>query len=92
MIILHCKQGTSDKIWGWSKVTEGGAVCFWGRRKGTLNFIYHADEYNASKVARTKFDKGYHSINMDQKAEYLPDDFQGQLMLAMLGQVREAVH
>jgi hypothetical protein len=92
MIILHCKQGTSDKIWGWTKVTEGGAVCFWGRRKGTLNFIYHADEYNASKVARTKFDKGYHSINMDQKAEYLPDDFQGQLMLAMLGQVREAVH
>jgi hypothetical protein len=91
MVILHCRQGTSDKIWGWTKVTEGGAVCFYGRRKGTLNFIHHADVYNASKVARTKFDKGYHSIDMDRKAEYLPEDFQGQLMLAMLGQVREAV-
>jgi hypothetical protein len=91
MIILHCKQGTSDKIWGWCRVTEGGAVCFYGRRKGTLNFIHHADEYNASKVARTKLDKGYRSINMDQKEHYLPEDFQGQLMLAMLGQVREAV-
>jgi len=91
MIILHCNKGTSDKIWGWTKVTEGGAVCFYGRRKGTLNFIHHADEYNASKVARTKFDKGYHSIDMARKAEYLPEDFQGQLMLALLGQVREAV-
>ena len=91
MIILHCKQGTSDKIWGCTEVTAGGAVCFWGRRKGKLNFIHHADEYNASKVARTKFDKGYHSIDMDRKDEYLPEDFQGQLMLAMLGQVREAV-
>jgi hypothetical protein len=91
MVILHCKQGTSDKIWGWSKVTEGGAVCFWGRRKGTLNFIHHADVYNASKVARTKLEKGYDHINMTRKDEYLPEDFEGQLMLALLGQVREAV-
>ena len=91
MIILHCKQGTSDKIWGWTKVTEGGAVCFYGRRKGTLNFIHHVDVYNASKVARTKLEKGYDHINMNRKEEYLPEDFEGQLMLALLGQVREAV-
>jgi hypothetical protein len=91
MVILHCKQGTSDKIWGIAKVTVGGAVCFWGRRKGTLNFIRYADEYNALKLVNAKIDKGYDHINVDQKEEYLPEDFEGQLMLALLGQVREAV-
>lgn len=89
--LYHFKDKASDKIWGWTKVTEGGAVCFYGRRKGTLNFIHHADEYSASKVAQTKLNKGYRCIDMDQKEHYLPNDFEGQLMLALLGQVREAV-
>jgi len=66
MIILHCKQGTSDKIWGCTEVTAGGAVCFWGRRKGKLNFIHHTDEYNALKLVNAKIDKGYDHINVDQ--------------------------
>jgi hypothetical protein len=87
--LYHFNEGTSDKIWGWTK-TEDGAISFWGRVRGTLAFkIYHS-VYEVTKVERSKRDKGYRFINGDRSKDLLPDDFEGQLLLAKLGQVKFA--
>jgi hypothetical protein len=83
--VYHYKQDGSDKIWGWSK-TDEGALSFWGRTKGTLAFKAYGSVYEVTKVERTKRDKGYRFVGEDSNV--LPDDFQGQLMLAKLGQVK----
>lgn len=83
--VYHYKEGGSDKIWGWSK-TDDGALSFWGRTKGTLAFKAYGSVYEVTKVERTKRDKGYRFAGEDSSV--LPDDFQGQLMLAKLGQVK----
>lgn len=89
--LYHYKEGSSDKIWGWLK-TEEGALSFWGRSKGTLAFKVYGSVYEVTKVERTKRDKGYRfvSSNSDASNNILPDDFDGQLLLAKLGQVKFA--
>jgi hypothetical protein len=90
MILLHCNKGKSDKIWGWTE-TADGAVSFWGRRKAkTLSFMRYDNKYLVKEVARQKYLKGYDMAEGPQE-DYLPEDFQGQMMLATLGMVRESV-
>lgn len=83
MIVLHFKEGSSDKIWGWVD-NEHGALSFWGRTKGSLAFKKYTSQYDVRKVERTKRDKGYAYTT----SNVLPDDFEGQLLLAKLGQVK----
>lgn len=89
--LYHYKEGSSDKIWGWLK-TEDGALSFWGRSKGTLAFKVYRSVYEVTKVERTKRDKGYRFVSSDSDTsnDILPDDFDGQLLLAKLGQVKFA--
>ena len=93
MIILHCKQGTSDKIWGWTK-TDEGALSFWGRVKGSLSFKHYDRVWDVEDAAHKKENKGYEYVShynseLGPKGQaLLPDDFKGQLMLAKLGQTK----
>lgn len=90
--LYHFKDGTSDKIWGWTK-TDEGALSFWGRTKGSLSFKQYSSVWDAEDQAHKKQRKGYKPVNYNQdlgpeSLSLLPDDFKGQLMLAKLGQVK----
>ena len=95
--LYHFKDGTSDKIWGWTK-TDDGALSFWGRAKGSLSFKHYDRVWDAEDQADKKQRKGYEYVsrnNRDLEPELtskandlLPDDFKGQLMLAKLGQIK----
>ena len=91
--LYHFKDGTSDKIWGWTK-TDEGALSFWGRARGSLSFKHYNRVWDAEDQAHKKNRKGYayvgHYTNTEgTRAEaLLPEDFTGQLMLAKLGQVK----
>lgn len=87
--LYHFKEGSSDKIWGWTK-TDDGAISFWGRTRGTLAFKVYHSVYEVTKVERSKRDKGYRFISGDPVENLLPEDFEGQLLLAKLGQVKFA--
>jgi hypothetical protein len=92
LILLHFKQGGSDKIWGYSIEQDRTALAFWGRTKGSLAFKHHKNIWDAGEVMRSKTAKGYVDIDdEDQITKLLPDDFEGQLMLARLGQVKFAL-
>lgn len=82
--VLQFKEGTSDKIWGYRTMSDN-TLSFWGRTGGTLAFKVYRNRYDAEKVARTKRRKGYRDAS---SIEVLPQDFDGQLMLAALGQAK----
>jgi hypothetical protein len=85
--IGHCKEGTSDKIWGiiclngndheaannpW---TSYKYVSFWGRRgKALQTKVYeHLSHYEANKLCDKKEDKGYKTINTMRLEEVYPE-------------------
>jgi len=89
----HCYEpGRHDKIWGILHAKNdsygAGALVFWGRANGTLTFKRHSSFHDALLVWATKQRKGYQQLGTDRWAAVLPEDFQGQVMLAQLGQVR----
>ena len=83
--LYHFKDGTSDKVWGWTK-TDDGALSFWGRTRGSLSFKHYASVWDAEDQGRKKERKGYNLVRNTEGL--LPEDFVGQLMLAKLGQVK----
>lgn len=91
--LYHFKDGTSDKIWGWTK-TDEGALSFWGRAKGSLSFKHYDRVWDVEDAAHKKQRKGYEYVShynseLGPRAQaLLPDDFKGQLMLAKLGQTK----
>lgn len=87
MVVLQFKEGTSDKIWGYRTMSDS-TISFWGRSGGTLAFKVYRSWIEADEVARTKRRKGYRDVVGSQQEQSLPADFEGQLMLAALGQVK----
>ena len=85
--LYHFKDDSSDKIWGWTK-TDDGALSFWGRTRGSLAFKHYNYDVLANQQARKKQNKGYKLVNKSAITSLLPDDFDGQLMLAKLGMVK----
>jgi hypothetical protein len=85
--LYHFKEGTSDKIWGWTK-TDDGALSFWGRTQGSLSFKRYAYINDAAQQAEKKNKKGYRQVTEKDHDKLLPEDFVGQLMLAKLGQIK----
>lgn len=85
--IGHCKEGTSDKVWGMICLNgdKGDAVhhpwtgfkyvAFWGRRGSKLQTKIHEDltYYFADKLCNKKQDKGYNSINLNRLNEVYPE-------------------
>lgn len=83
----HCYEaGKHDKIWGWIK-TSDGPLSFWGRRQGTLAFKRYDSEWTIETQARTKRKK-YLGVDPERWSTVLPEDFEGQVMLAVLGQAK----
>ncbi len=87
MVVLRFKEGTSDKIWGYRTMSDN-TISFWGRTGGTLAFKVYRNWFEADEVAATKRRKGYRDVSAAQQEQVLPVDFEGQLMLAALGQVK----
>lgn len=87
MVVLQFKEGTSDKIWGYRTMSDN-TISFWGRTGGTLAFKVYRSWIQADDVASTKRRKGYHAVAESRYEQVLPADFEGQLMLAALGQVK----
>ena len=85
--IGHCREGTSDKIWGmiclnadtdqpaqnpWTGYTY---VSFWGRRGKRLQTKIHEnlEYYGANKLVDKKQDRGYNTINPNRLDEVYPE-------------------
>lgn len=84
----HCYEpGKHDKIWGWVKTSDGGALSFWGRRGGTLAFKRYGSIFDATSQAMVK-SKKYQGHSPESWSKLLPEDFEGQVMLALLGQAK----
>ncbi|MFN7318000.1 MAG: hypothetical protein ACK5S6_00690 [bacterium] len=87
LILGHCYEpGKHDKIWG--LVQEGdGALSFWGRRGGSLSFKRYLAKSQAMETWRTKAKK-YDMVVTEHWSRLLPEDFDGQVLLAKLGQIK----
>ena len=83
LALLHNQEDGADKIWG---AIQGNqcVLSFWGRRGGKLAFKEYASWYEADLQADKKLRKGYRYAHSD----VLPEDFNGQLMMATLGMVK----
>ncbi len=71
--IGHCKEGTSDKVWGMIRLTDHGRypedapqdyVAFWGRRGKKLQTKIHRGIWisEASKLCDKKIENGYNNV------------------------------
>lgn len=98
--IGHCKEGTSDKVWGLIRLPgsddnlqygyrTNNYVAFWGRRGKKLQTkIYHSiDSYTAHKLCDKKEAGGYNTINPNRLHEVYLDfekDLEQTAVWAML--------
>ena len=96
--IGHCREGTSDKIWGMICLgndvekypwTSHNYVAFWGRRGKKLQTKIHESLYlyDATKLCDKKQDRGYNTIDTDRLDEVYPEfenDLQATAVWAML--------
>jgi hypothetical protein len=93
IVLYHFKKDGSDKIWGWTKTTDG-ALSFWGRTRGSLSFKHYERVWDAEDQADKKRRKGYELVsNYNQEVgpevlDLLPEDWKGQFMIAKLGQTK----
>ena len=80
--IGHCKDGTSDKIWGILTIREnpqydwqGDYVSFWGRRGAKLQTkIYPGStDYTMECLFEKKEAKGYKQIDLTKLNEVYPE-------------------
>lgn len=97
--IGHCREGTSDKVWGMICLDSNNAamhpwtsfkyVAFWGRRGKKLQTKIHEHliHYEANKLCDKKQDKGYQTIDPNRLNEVYPEfenDLQATAVWAML--------
>lgn len=90
--IGHYKEGSHDKIWGYLNESDDSFLSFWGRSNGTMSFKRHSekyyDRYQLVKKSEEKERKGYRECYKDEYNLVLPSDFEGQVLLARLGQIK----
>ena len=96
--IGHCREGTSDKVWGLINISSGGDgviygtndyVAFWGRRGKKLQTKIHTalDTYSAHKLCDKKMEKGYKHVqrrDLDQVYPEFEQDLEKTAVWAML--------
>lgn len=82
--IGHCKEGTSDKVWGLIRLSsdnkgygysEGTYVAFWGRRGKALQTKIHRDIWtsDANKLCDKKENRGYKVIDLTRLEDVYPE-------------------
>jgi len=85
--IGHCfEEDKHDKIWGYL-VHNGTILSFWGRRKGSMSYKQYETEYDA-RTQSYKKQREYRPIDINKSTQYLPDDFESGLLMAILGNVK----
>ena len=98
--IGHCREGTSDKVWGLIRLTgddddsqwrrrHNNYVAFWGRRGKKLQTKIHEglDGYDATRLCDKKIDRGYATIDTDRLEDVYPgfeEDLQKTTVWALL--------
>lgn len=91
--IGHCKEGTSDKVWGLIRLTNNqfynNYVAFWGRRGKKLQTKIHTniDHWDADRLCDKKESGGYKVCNPAGLNEVYPEfenDLQATTVWAML--------
>jgi len=98
--IGHCREGTSDKVWGMIRLSgedddlqfgrrRNNYVAFWGRRGKRLQTkIYEGiDQFEATKLCEKKQYRGYNTINTDHLDQVYPEfenDLQSTTVWALL--------
>ncbi len=96
--IGHCKEGTSDKVWGLIRLTDNDIhkmftlndyVAFWGRRGKKLQTkIHHGiSTYDADKLCDKKESGGYRVIDLNHLEKVYPEfeeDLQKTTVWALL--------
>ncbi len=96
--IGHCKEGTSDKVWGLIRLTGSDDnllygrrvndyVAFWGRRGKKLQTKLHRgiDRYDADKLCDKKQDNGYNTIvTLEEVYPEFESDLEQTAVWAML--------
>ena len=82
--IGHCKEGTSDKVWGLIQLnsdnpahgySRGDYVAFWGRRGKKLQTKIHHNlgNWDADRLSDKKKDKGYNTIDVNRLSDVYPE-------------------
>ena len=88
-----CKQGTSDKIWGYFTVGSdtGPFYIFWAGRGKALTFKKESDAFEVTRIRRSKenrhYLKAYTGISETKLAEIWPtfaEELEQRLSFAML--------
>ena len=98
--IGHCKEGTSDKVWGLIRLDgadddlqygfrRNNYVAFWGRRGKKLQTKIHhdIDSYDADKLCDKKESGGYKTIDLNHLEKVYPEfeeDLQKTTVWALL--------
>jgi hypothetical protein len=87
LLLGHCYEPDHhDKIWGLIEEKES-VLSFWGRRGGSMSFKRYAFRHEAMNTWRSKTKK-YNLVGPESWPKLLPADFEGQVMLAKLGQIK----
>ena len=75
-----CKDGTSDKVWGYIELgakngSYGDYVTFWGRRGRALQTKIHRDAHywDLVKLSLAKERKGYIEVDQNKLNEVYPE-------------------
>jgi hypothetical protein len=93
--IGHCKEGTSDKVWGMIQLPVSEQygypdyIAFWGRRGKKLQTKLHRSipNWEVSKLCDKKEDRGYNTIDVNRLEEVYPEfesDLESTAIWAML--------
>lgn len=98
--IGHCREDTSDKIWGLIRLTgpdddmqfgtiKNHYIAFWGRRGKRLQtkIHYDIDRRGADRLCDKKQSRGYNTIDVNRLDEVYPEfenDLQATTVWALL--------
>lgn len=88
-VILWCRDGTSDKLWGVADY-QGRRITFWGRRNRELSFklLSASEQRKIEKTIEGKKAKGYRETSFDElerETEGFKAEFDQMLLVAILG-------
>ncbi len=89
-VVLWCRDGTSDKLWGVADY-QGRAITFWGRRNKELAFKLLSSSEQAKlhkTIEKKRKDRCYKDSSFDELEAETPGfkaEFDQMLLVAILG-------
>lgn len=68
-----CHEDGHDKVWGAIELGNQKCVTFWGRRSKKLQTKIVNDDWDLTKLIRSKERKGYNSVDKAKLDEVYPE-------------------